>query len=63
LRINKTFIKRARTKIRKKRTRTKIEIPKTKMPNMYFLRKERDKKKKNIKTMTNHLVIADMRST
>jgi flagellar motility protein MotE (MotC chaperone) len=63
LKINKTFIKRARTKIKKKRTRTKIEIPKTKMPNMYFLRKERDKKKKNIKTMTNHLATADMRST
>ena len=48
LKTYKTFIKNQEKKLKVKRIRTQIETIKTNMTNLYFLRKERKKKKKVI---------------
>ena len=45
LKTYKTFIKNQEKKLKVKRIRTQIETIKTNMTNLYFLRKEREKKK------------------
>jgi hypothetical protein len=48
LKTYKTFIKNQEKKLKVKRIRTQIETIKTNMTNLYFLRKERKKKKEVI---------------
>jgi len=46
LKTNKNFKKEPRIKIRNKKIRTEIETQKTKRIDVYFLREEREKKRK-----------------
>jgi hypothetical protein len=58
LKTYKTFIKNQEKKLKVKRIRTQIETIKTNMTNLYFLRKEREKKKKSL--ITNHPSFVNM---
>jgi len=57
LKINKTFIKRSRIKLKIKRKRTGVKISITKRTNLLFSRDEREK---NVLLTINHSMITDM---
>jgi hypothetical protein len=46
IKTNKTFKKRSRIEIRKKKIRIKVEMPATKRVKMQFLEEKREKKRK-----------------